>query len=146
MTSVTVTHNSETAHRLPQLEGKCQNLHGHSWQVSVTVAAPLDEDETVIDFGLLKRELRGWIDSRIDHGAMLSGSDPLVTPLTREGSKVFVFNDSGLTEGMHWPTVENVAELIKRVMSSLLTEYGYHDAAVTLVRVTETDTNSAEVP
>ncbi len=122
MIAITVRHNFETAHRLPALEGKCTSLHGHSWQVAVTVgsewssmAVDLLPDGILIDFGTLKRELRSWTDTYLDHGVMLGVDDPLV-PILKEHGKVFVFE-----HGMgSWPTVENVAGLLADVTADLL--------------------------
>lgn len=138
MRSVTVRHNFETAHRLPQLGGKCFNLHGHSWWTEVTVTAPeLDANGIVVEFGIFKRQLREWIDTNLDHGAMLGHDDPLRSVLQAMGSKVYDFDG--------WPTVEAVAELIAaRAKLILLNVPQAADAEVTQVRVTETAVNAAE--
>jgi 6-pyruvoyltetrahydropterin/6-carboxytetrahydropterin synthase len=31
--SVTIRHSFEAGHRLAHIPGKCQSLHGHSWNV-----------------------------------------------------------------------------------------------------------------
>ena len=40
-TSVTKTFTFEAAHSLPDYEGPCQNVHGHSYKLEVTVTGPL---------------------------------------------------------------------------------------------------------
>jgi 6-pyruvoyltetrahydropterin/6-carboxytetrahydropterin synthase len=116
MIEVTVRHNFETGHRLPHLPGKCQSLHGHSWWAAVTVGAPTTgEDGVVVDFGALKKGLRDWIDTNLDHGLMLGHADPLLDYLAAHG-KVFEFTpDLG-----DWPTVENVAALLADVTADVL--------------------------
>jgi 6-pyruvoyltetrahydropterin/6-carboxytetrahydropterin synthase len=135
--SVTVSHNFETAHRLPHLPGKCVSLHGHSWWVEVTVAAPqLDDDGMVVEFGRFKAALREWIDRNLDHGVMLGPHDPLVEPLRAESCKVY------LTPS--WPTVEAVAAHLAAVADELL--YGIDHATgarVSGVEVYETHVNRA---
>ncbi|EFV14222.2 6-pyruvoyl trahydropterin synthase family protein [Segniliparus rugosus] len=145
MTSITVRHNFETAHRLPLVGGKCVNLHGHSWWADVTVAGELDERGIVLDFGALKAELRAWIDERLDHGAMLGRADSLVPALLEEGVKLFRFGLDEPSAGLEWPTVENVAELLARVAQACLAGLGATGAAVARVRVSETHVNAAEV-
>jgi len=143
---VTIEHNFETAHRLPVLGGKCVSLHGHSWRVRVSVEAPaLDEVGCVVEFGAWKHLLRDWIDSSLDHGAMLGVADELVEPVCDSGSKVFVFDPTGtLTHGLAWPTVENVAVLIGRVAAGLLRLASPVDGAtVSGVHVSETAVNAA---
>jgi 6-pyruvoyltetrahydropterin/6-carboxytetrahydropterin synthase len=59
----------EAAHRLPRVpEGhKCGRLHGHSFQVDVTVDGPVDtEMGWVMDFADLK-EAFAPLDERLDH-------------------------------------------------------------------------------
>lgn len=56
------------AHRLVNYQGDCENLHGHNWNVEVTVAAKeLDSAGLGIDFKVLKRhtkELLGELDHK----------------------------------------------------------------------------------
>ncbi|WP_179887603.1 6-pyruvoyl trahydropterin synthase family protein [Streptomyces sp. b94] len=145
MNLVKVRHNFESAHRLPQLGGKCTNLHGHSWWAEITVAGRLDERGVVVDFGMLKKSLREWIDTHLDHGSMLGEADPLVPALKADGTKLFLFGSAEPSKGLEWPTVENVAELLARVTSDRIAEAGWTDVAVSRVQVTETHVNAAEV-
>lgn len=134
---VTVRHNFETAHRLPHLGGKCQNLHGHSWWVEVTVEAPeVDERGAVVEFGAFKKALREWIDTRLDHGAMLHVTDPLADLLEEQGCKVY--------QTLVPPTVENTAALLANVAEQLLDRIeSAAGARVTHVKVSETHVNAA---
>ncbi|MCC9309114.1 6-carboxytetrahydropterin synthase [Kitasatospora sp. RB6PN24] len=148
--AVTVRHNFETAHRLPHLASKCENLHGHSWNVEVTVEAPELAAGTVVEFGAFKRALRQWIDTFLDHGAMLGATDPLAPVLAGQGSKLFRFGATDPTEqeqhatGLAWPSVEAVAELLARVAAEALhTLPRAAGARVAQVTVTETAVNAA---
>lgn len=61
--------NFEAAHRLPNVpEGhKCARLHGHSFQVRITVAGEVgDESGWVMDFSDIKRAFKP-IRDRLDH-------------------------------------------------------------------------------
>jgi 6-pyruvoyltetrahydropterin/6-carboxytetrahydropterin synthase len=56
-----------SAHYLRGYKGKCEDLHGHNWQVEVTVAgADLDELGMVMDFKLLKQHLSAVLEE-LDH-------------------------------------------------------------------------------
>lgn len=137
--SVTITHSFEAAHRLPHLNGKCRSLHGHSWRVRVTVTAPdIRADGCVLEFGSFKHPLRDWIDTYLDHGAMLGSADPLRQVLQEQASKVFVF-DPG------WPTVEEVARLLGSVAERILDDLVEvaDGVRVTCVEVAETASNTA---
>jgi 6-pyruvoyltetrahydropterin/6-carboxytetrahydropterin synthase len=136
MHEVTVRHNFEAGHRLPHLPGKCQSLHGHSWWAHVTVTGPQLENGILVDFGALKKEIREWIDSRLDHGTMLGHGDPLTPLLRAHECKVY--------EVAGWPTVENVATMIAAASAEALGRLevapGCHLARVT---VRETHLNEA---
>ncbi|WKW87045.1 QueD-like Pre Qo pathway protein [Microbacterium phage Nicole72] len=138
MLSVAVQHTWEAGHRLPHIEGKCQSLHGHSWHVEVEVTTDEPTHEAVlIEFATIKRVLRAWIDSRLDHGLMLGRDDALVNVLAPHG-KVFVMGYDEHSGGLDWPTVENVATLIQRLIA-----FEFPDATVLRVTVRETPTNAA---
>jgi 6-pyruvoyltetrahydropterin/6-carboxytetrahydropterin synthase len=146
VTSVRVRHNFETAHRLPFLGGKCTNLHGHSWWAEITVSGHPDHDGLLVDFGALKTAVRAWIDTHLDHGAMLGKDDPLLPALREDGTRLFVFGHDDLAEDLHWPTVEHVALLLARVATRLLARNGWGDRCrVTEVTVQETHVNQAAV-
>ncbi len=55
------------AHRLKGYRGKCENIHGHNWEVEVCVGADkLDRQGISIDFKLLRRRLSDVLDA-LDH-------------------------------------------------------------------------------
>lgn len=160
MYGVAIRHNFETAHRLPNLGGKCRNLHGHSWMATITATAPaLTADGTVVEFAVFKGTLRHWIDTYLDHGTMLGDKDPLVRALDDEGSKLLVFgrpqpkprNGSpcipAMAEHLDWPTVENVAILLRWAAEGCLATLppGSQAGGVTVtgVHVAETAVNAA---
>ncbi len=60
------THFS-SAHYLRNYPGKCEFLHGHNWEVTVSVAAKeLNEIDVGIDFKELKEKV-GQIMKELDH-------------------------------------------------------------------------------
>lgn len=67
----------EMAHALPAYEGKCHNIHGHSYKFFVTVeGAPLSQigaptDGMVLDFHTLKECVEKHIVDRFDHALVL---------------------------------------------------------------------------
>lgn len=46
-----------SAHRLPQYDGPCRNLHGHTWKVVFVLDGPVQKDGMVHDFKVLKKLL-----------------------------------------------------------------------------------------
>lgn len=75
MYELTIKSHFDAAHALRGYPGECRNLHGHTWDVEVTVAAAeLDEIGIVYDFKLLKNDLEHVLDP-YDH-AYLNDVDP----------------------------------------------------------------------
>ena len=67
MYEVMVRDHFSAAHQLRDSAGKCENLHGHNWQVDVVVEAEgLTEGGVVIDFDILKKHIKELLD-RFDH-------------------------------------------------------------------------------
>ncbi len=68
----------EAAHALLNYDGKCSRLHGHSYQLFVTVIGEPEQDPCspkcgmVMDFGLLKRIVNEEIIDKYDHSVVLN--------------------------------------------------------------------------
>src|SRR6185312_5345272 len=83
----------EMAHRLQYHEGKCRNIHGHSWSIKIAVSGKPTEDihspkdGMVADFYILKRALT-CIEELFDHSITLASSDPLADVLYQQGGFV----------------------------------------------------------
>lgn len=45
------------AHRLPQYNGACRDLHGHTWKAVFIIEGPVREDGMVCDFKVVKKLL-----------------------------------------------------------------------------------------
>lgn len=65
--AVTKEFSFDAAHHLHNYEGKCKNLHGHTYRLVITVSGYVDEIGLVIDFGELKRIYREVIEDKLDH-------------------------------------------------------------------------------
>jgi 6-pyruvoyltetrahydropterin/6-carboxytetrahydropterin synthase len=100
-------------HRVVGHESKCNNLHGHNYVAFVTArASNLDKLGRVIDFGVLKTVVGGWIDEHWDHGMILWSEDSEAIDAMFAGQKMFLMPTI--------PTAENMAEFLKSVSSNLL--------------------------
>jgi 6-pyruvoyltetrahydropterin/6-carboxytetrahydropterin synthase len=75
---VTKEFDFEIAHALWNYDGPCQNLHGHSYKLFVTIVGSPIEDENdpkngmVIDFGDLKQIVNKEIVDELDHSVILN--------------------------------------------------------------------------
>ncbi len=56
----------DAAHSLPGYEGKCANLHGHTYRVEMVIEGPVGEDGFVMDFYRLKKILKAALQD-LDH-------------------------------------------------------------------------------
>jgi 6-pyruvoyltetrahydropterin/6-carboxytetrahydropterin synthase len=80
---VTKEFRFETAHALWGYDGACRNIHGHSYELSVTVSGtPITDTASaklgmVMDFGDLKRIIKEQIVDPFDHALLLNGNAPL---------------------------------------------------------------------
>ena len=67
MFKIKVTDKFSSAHNLRNYDGKCENLHGHTWKVEITLAGgSLDEQGMLCDFKIAKKYLREITDY-LDH-------------------------------------------------------------------------------
>lgn len=62
----------EASHFLPEHDGKCRRLHGHSYTGRVVVAGERlvdggPKDGMLVDFGVLGAALKLVVDERLDH-------------------------------------------------------------------------------
>lgn len=48
----------DSAHFLPVYQGKCLNMHGHTWEVVLYFESLLDKSDMVVDFKDLKRVVK----------------------------------------------------------------------------------------
>ncbi len=67
MFEVSVRSSFSGAHRLKGYRGKCEELHGHNWDVEVSVGtAKLNDVGLTLDFKLLKQKLNDVL-AGLDH-------------------------------------------------------------------------------
>lgn len=142
MARIGKTFTFEAAHRLQHHEGKCRNLHGHSYRVDVTIEGDLTaragapDEGMVLDFGVLS----DWwkpLEAILDHVTILETSDPLMVPFVGYGGvKVTVFPFP--------PTAENLAALMLEDLQMFLLKVWPEGFPTPTVRVWETAKSWAE--
>ncbi|SMO72378.1 6-carboxytetrahydropterin synthase QueD [Melghirimyces algeriensis] len=65
--AVTKEFTFDAAHHLHLYDGKCKNLHGHTYRLLITISGFVNEIGIVVDFGEVKRMFKEEIESRLDH-------------------------------------------------------------------------------
>lgn len=93
MYELTIKGHFDAAHAIRDYPGECRNLHGHTWDVEVTVEGrELDGIGIVYDFKRLKEDL-GAVLERYDH-AYLNEVPPFdVLNTTAENLAKVVFEE-----------------------------------------------------
>lgn len=88
--SVTKCFGFEAAHHLPNYNGACSRLHGHSYKMQVTVSGSVDEiTGMVMDFNVLKTIVKDKVVDRYDHQNL---NNFFVNP-TAENMVIHIFRD-----------------------------------------------------
>ncbi|QNJ97554.1 6-pyruvoyl trahydropterin synthase family protein [Constantimarinum furrinae] len=115
---ITKQFSFETGHALYGYDGKCRNVHGHSYKLSVTViGSPINDSEhvkygMVIDFGDLKHIVKEEIVNVFDHATVFNKNTPhveLAKELQDRGHNVLLVDYQPTSEMM----VIDFAEKIK---------------------------------
>lgn len=130
----------DAMHRIPEHENKCSAWHGHRYAVEIQCSAPeLDACGRVIDFGVVKTVVGGWIDRHWDHTAIIMRGDPdpaamLIASANEARGRPVYWMD-------HPPSAENLVRELARVATDLLAPTGVE---VVRIRLWETPNCSAE--
>jgi 6-pyruvoyltetrahydropterin/6-carboxytetrahydropterin synthase len=139
--TVTCTRRLEwdAMHRIPRHESKCAAFHGHRYAAELTCLAPLDDRGRVIDFGVVKERVGGWIDDNWDHTAILQRDDP------DPAIQLLAASNAAHGRPVYWmdvpPTAEQLAAELARIAQGLLADTG---VKLVRVRIWETPNGSAE--
>lgn len=121
----------EAAHRLENDQGKCGNLHGHSYTMWVRLDGETNSDGMVLDFREIKK-IVSPIMSKLDHALMICESDEELFEFVKEsGLKHYTFANP--------TTSENLAEYFGNLISERLPQSLDNIDSCT-VKVQETET------
>jgi 6-pyruvoyltetrahydropterin/6-carboxytetrahydropterin synthase len=138
---ITKQFSFETGHALYGYDGKCKNVHGHSYKLSVTVIGkPISDNSNVkfgmvIDFSDLKKIVKEEIVDIFDHATVFNQNTPhveLAAELENRGHHVILVNYQPTSENM----VTDFAQKIKNRLPADIKLYS--------LKLQETDTSFAE--
>ena len=138
---ITKQFNFETGHALFGYDGKCKNVHGHSYKLSVTVIGTPITDRSnvkygmVIDFSDLKKIVKEEIVDLFDHATVFNETTPhleLGNELKQRGHHVILVD--------YQPTSENmVIDFASKIRRRLPVGIDLHS-----LKLQETDSSFAE--
>ena len=138
---ITKQFTFETGHALYGYDGKCRNVHGHSYKLSVTVIGKPITDKNhvkygmVIDFTDLKAIVKEEVVDQFDHATVFNQNTPhfeLSKELEQRGHHVILVE--------YQPTSENlVIDFAQRIKSRLP-----ENIKLLSLRLQETESSYAE--
>lgn len=138
---ITKQFSFETGHALYGYDGKCRNVHGHSYKLSVTVIGTPISDATnvkygmVIDFSDLKRIVKSEIVDVFDHATVFNKNTPhveLAKELSDRGHNVLLVDYQPTSEMM-------VLDFVGKIKKHLPETIQLHS-----LKLQETDSSFAE--
>lgn len=143
MSSIRITKqfSFETGHALYGYDGKCRNVHGHSYKLSVTVIGIPNTDSNhvkfgmVIDFTDLKKLVKEEIVDIFDHATVFNKNTPhveLAKELADRGHNILLVDYQPTSEMM----IIDFAEKIKKRLPGHIQLHS--------LKLQETDTSYAE--
>lgn len=138
---ITKQFSFETGHALYGYDGKCKNVHGHSYKLNVTVIGTPISDSShvkygmVIDFGDLKKIVKSEIVDKFDHATVFNRNTPHIE-LARELEN----RDHTVILVEYQPTSENmVVDFAEKIKNRLPEHIKLHS-----LKLQETETSFAE--
>ncbi|WP_373519422.1 6-pyruvoyl tetrahydropterin synthase family protein [Pricia sp.] len=138
---ITKQFSFETGHALYGYDGKCRNVHGHSYKLSVTViGTPISDTSNVklgmvIDFGDLKKIVKEEIVDRFDHATVFNKNTPHI-----ELAKELMNRNHQVILADYQPTSENMVIDFAAKIKARLPE----NIRLYALKLQETETSYAE--
>lgn len=117
---ITKAYKFDMAHALPGHDGLCKNIHGHSYELLVTlIGTPISDPDSpkngmVIDFKDLKGIIKGLIVEELDHSLILRrDTEPVLLEMMKNNYERIVLVD-------FQPTSENmIIDFAHRIRQAL---------------------------
>lgn len=138
---ITKKFSFETGHALYGYDGKCKNVHGHSYKLDVTVIGkPISDEDNVklgmvIDFGDLKKIVKQEVVDVFDHATVFNKNTPhveLAKELEERGHTVILVDYQPTSENM----IQDFAAKIQKRLPKHIKLFS--------LRLQETETSYAE--
>lgn len=118
MIKITKEIKRDMAHRLPDYQWKCFNVHWHTYKALITVSWNIQkwwaEDWMVMDFNWFNK-IKNWIDENRDHSYVWRNDDEVLKFLKEHKFRTFEFDFS--------PTAENMSEYLFNMVKWLLPDF-----------------------
>ena len=128
---ITKKFSFETGHALYGYDGKCKNVHGHSYKLSVTViGSPITDRSNVklgmvIDFTDLKKIVKEEVVDQFDHATVFNQTTPhieLAKELKDRGHHVILVDYQPTSENMIVDFAARIKSRLPEGINSILIE------------------------
>ena len=137
---VTKKFHFEMAHALYEYDGLCRNIHGHTYNLEITLLGEIKKepghpkDGMVIDFGNLKKLVKSKIVNVFDHSLVVNSLSPqdYIDALKKSTDRLIVFDFQ--------PTSENMVAYFAKILQQVLPS----NVSLFSIRLYETATSFAE--
>ena len=138
---ITKQFNFETGHALYGYDGKCKNVHGHSYKLSVNVFGTPISDSNHVIYGMVIdfKDLKGIVESEIvdkfDHATVFNKNTPhieLANELQTRGHNVILVEYQPTSEMM-------IIDFSEKIKAKLPSNIHLHS-----LKLQETGTSHAE--
>lgn len=120
MLQLTKIFHFEMAHAICDYPGSCRHIHGHSYELHVTVASFENADNYIpspgfeIDFKEIKHVVNDSVIGSFDHKLVLSNSYLVKNPMLVSLENLVIWSEE--------PTAENILIYILRTLEAVLPE------------------------
>lgn len=143
--SITRRLEFDAGHRIPSHGGQCRNLHGHRYQLELTLSGEVlhregaSDDGMILDFGDVKTLAQEHLVSKWDHAFLIYRGDTALLNFlnSMENHKTFVLDDI--------PTVENLAQAAFSMLAPVFRDCFGHQLYLSRLVLYETPNCWAEV-
>ncbi len=135
LTTISKDFRWEMGHRLPDHEGACRNIHGHSYRMWVELTGEPDQTGMVLDYFVLK-QLVDPLVAELDHAFLCHDTDSLMVNFLKVSDLKAVYVPFATT-------AEHIAAWFFERLSLLFARMKHLQEL--RVRIQETERTSAEV-
>ena len=145
MIEITRKLEFDAGHRIPNHDGQCRHLHGHRYQLEITVAGNLNNisgdpsEGMVVDFGDIKKIANKFLVEEWDHAFLVAKFDTQVASFlsTIPNHKTVILDKV--------PTVENLAQKAFEILAPLIKDNFKNKLWLSKIRLYETPNCWADV-
>lgn len=124
-------------HRIPDHDGLCRNIHGHSYRMIVELEGEVAANGMIIDFYDLGKIVKPVIE-KLDHCFLVYKDDVKVLNFLKDNAMKYEVTD-------YLATVENIAYSIGNLLAKGIKAQNYENVKCISVKIFETPNSSAEV-